>query len=179
MIEDPLYLPKDTMVFIMCDANSDLQMLNLSHIKKSLEIFGYNFTVQYVNDLPMVLRKMSPEDIQKEMGFYLDIPASEIGTTQLFKWYSYLSILRKARILKKHFMVLFADVSNFKDDVEKHYKDEPISYIHNGHKLIMDHHSANKILNRFNTSFSYLYSNNNILNYDFHQLIRMHDQPQI
>ena len=115
MIEDPLYLPKDTRVFIMCDANSDPQMINLSHIKKRLEIFGYSFTVQYVNDLPMVLRKMSPEDIQKDMGFYLDVPASDIGTTQLYKWYSYLSILRKARILKKHFMILFAYVSNFKE----------------------------------------------------------------
>jgi hypothetical protein len=179
MIEDPLYLPKDTRVFIMCDANSDPQMLNLSHIKKRLEIFGYSFTVQYVNDLPMILRNMSPEDIQKDMGFYIDVPASKIGTNQLYKWYSYLSVLRKARILKKHFLVLFADVSNFKNDVEIHHLDEPVRYIHDGHKLLMDHHTANKILTRFNTSSSYLYNNNNILNYDFHQLIRMHDQPKL
>ena len=158
----------------MCDAARDNEMHNLARLKNRLTIFGYTPTVQYLNDLPMFDRKMTPDEIQSELGFYYDVPASIIGTYQVLKWYSYLSILKKARVLRKPFVIFFAEVSSFTKDIRLKWSKSDVKYIMDEDYIILNEHDASQILKNFYSNNTSIYSKLFIENLTFNEVIKRH-----
>ena len=50
MIEDPLYLPKTTKVFIICDPYNELQMVRKKVLVEQADVHGYDTRIQYINE---------------------------------------------------------------------------------------------------------------------------------
>tara|TARA_Y100000385_G_C13100820_1_gene644409 strand:+ start:31 stop:576 length:546 start_codon:yes stop_codon:yes gene_type:complete len=163
MIEDPLYLPKTTKVFIICDPYNELQMTRKNMLVEQADIHGYETRTQYINKNSLG-QPATQESITKNMGFFIDLPASVIGTYALLEWYAYLSILRKGRILKDNFVILHAETSDFKNDILLTDMKYPCPYINHLQGLVMNSIFAEKILARFNTIFSQIYNSELVIN---------------
>ena len=145
MIEDPLYLPKDTRVFILTSAQKDSHIIAKQKLVAEFRVFGYNPTIQYYPTVNQVANH--------ELGFELPVRQKDVGLVGILQWYAYWSVLLKARKLEKHFIIAFSSVSNFKKDVPRSVlnhrmlsmgnpKISTSNYVH-----VMDHVGAQNILN--------------------------------
>ncbi len=177
MIEDPLYLPKTTKVFIICDPHNSIQMTRKNMLVEQADIHGYETRTQYINKNSLG-QPATQESITKTMGFFIDLPASVIGTYALLEWYAYLSILRKGRILKDNFVILHAETSDFKNDIRISDIKYSCAYINHLQGLVMNSIFAEKILNLFNTPFSEIYNSGLVINpkYNVQKAMANHGQ---
>ena len=146
MIEDPLYLPKDTRVFILTSAQKDSHIRAKQKLVAEFRVFGYAPTIQYYPTVNQVANH--------ELGFELPVREKDVGLIGVLQWYAYWSVLLKARKLEKHFIIAFSSVSNFRKDVPRSVlkssltnmgdpeNTEDTDYFH-----VMNHVGAQKILN--------------------------------
>ena len=144
MIEDPLYLPKDTRVFILTSAQKDSHIRAKQKLVAEFRVFGYNPTIQYYPTVNQVANH--------ELGFELPVREKDVGLIGILQWYAYWSVLLKARKLEKHFIIAFSSVSNFRKDVPRSLlkrnltsmgeEAENTDYFH-----VMNHVGAQNILN--------------------------------
>ena len=111
MIEDPLYLPKDTRVFILTSAQKDSHIRAKQKLDAEFRVFGYTPTIQYYPTVNQVANH--------ELGFELPVREKDVGLIGILQWYAYWSVLLKARKLEKHFIIAFSSVSNFRKDVPR------------------------------------------------------------
>ena len=65
MIEDPLYLPKDTRVFILTSAQKDSHIIAKQKLVAEFRVFGYSPTIQYYPTVNQVANH--------ELGFELPV----------------------------------------------------------------------------------------------------------
>ena len=145
MIEDPLYLPKDTRVFILTSAQKESHIISKQKLVAEFRVFGYSPTIQYYPTVSKV--------VNNDIGFDLAVSEANVGMNGVLQWYAYWSVLLKARKLEKHFIIAFSSVSNFKKDVPRSVlnhrmlsmgnpKISTSNYVH-----VMDHVGAQNILN--------------------------------
>ena len=122
--EDPLYLSKDTKVFIMIDPHSLNSMVDKRRVQKEFQTFGYkNISIQYHITTDQI------NDSVRKLG--IDIPAKKevIGVQGVIEWYTFANILRKARILEKHCIIAFPS-SHLKKDILLRNLDRDFIYHH-------------------------------------------------
>jgi len=146
MIEDPLYLPKDTRVFILTSAQKDSHIIAKQKLVAEFRVFGYAPTIQYYPTVNQVANH--------ELGFELPVRQKDVGLIGILQWYAYWSVLLKARKLEKHFIIAFSSVSNFKKDVPRSVLNHRMLSIgnpkgtrHANYVHVMDHVGAQNILN--------------------------------
>ena len=139
MIEDPLYLPKDTRVFILTSAQKDSHIRAKQKLVAEFRVFGYNPTIQYYPTVNQVANH--------ELGFELPVRQKDVGLIGILQWYAYWSVLLKARKLEKHFIIAFSTISNFTKDVPRSVLNNRIKSMSTPYVHVMDHVGAQNILN--------------------------------
>jgi hypothetical protein len=100
--EDPLYLPKDTKVFVIYDADSLDDTIARDEIFDMYERFGYQCNAQKLLSAEIINNSIEELDIDGIMTSRRDL-----STIEVRQWYTFINVLRKARILQKHFIVTF------------------------------------------------------------------------
>ena len=146
MIEDPLYLPKDTRVFILTSAQKDSHIRAKQKLDAEFRVFGYTPTIQYYPTVNQVANH--------ELGFELPVRQKDVGLIGILQWYAYWSVLLKARKLEKHFIIAFSSVSQFRQDIprdlllnkRKLHSGNPYNIRDTDYFHIMDHIGAQSIL---------------------------------
>lgn len=139
-MEDPLYLSKNTNAFVICNPNNLIQMKSKETIVNQLRTFGYEPSIQYY----VSVDKINNSD--EELGFNLPVKKEVIGVDGVQQWYTFMNVLRKARILKEHFIVCFDD-SEFRRDIPLKCLQFNSLYFHKG-ILLMNDISADKFIRR-------------------------------
>lgn len=113
--EDPLYLSKDTKVFIIIDPNDFHAMKDSERVQKEFRTFGYNnISVQYHVTIDQV------NDSARKLGIDLPVTKQDIGVKGVVEWYTFANVLRKARVLEKHCIIAFQS-SHLKKDISRSY----------------------------------------------------------
>ena len=146
MIEDPLYLPKDTRVFILTSAQKESHIISKQKLVAEFRVFGYSPTIQYYPTVSKV--------VNNDIGFDLAVSEANVGMNGVLQWYAYWSVLLKARKLEKHFIIAFSSVSQFRQDIprdlllnkRKLHSGNPHNIRDTDYFHIMDHIGAQSIL---------------------------------
>ena len=113
--EDPLYLSKDTKVFIIIDPNDFDAMKDSERVQKEFRIFGYNnISVQYNVKIDQI------NDSVRKLGIDLPTTKENMGVDGVIEWYTFANVLRKARILEKHCIIAFSS-SQLHKDISREY----------------------------------------------------------
>jgi len=138
--EDPLYLSKDTKVFIICNPHDMYAMVNKNRQIREFQRFGYtNISVQYYVKLDQI--NNSP----KELGIDINVKKEEVGVDAVYLWYTFANVLRKGRILGKHFIVAFTPSYLTKDISRKNLTKDKM--YHPNNMVVMNAAAADDILN--------------------------------
>jgi len=151
MIEDPLYLPKDTRVFILTSAQKDSHIRAKQKLDAEFRVFGYTPTIQYYPTVNQVANH--------ELGFELPVRQKDVGLIGILQWYAYWSVLLKARKLKKHFIVAFSSVSNFEVDIPRSVLNRRMISVETPYVHVMDHVGAQNILNSIEQKSTNIFKN--------------------
>jgi hypothetical protein len=152
MIEDPLYLPKDTKVFIICNPYDNNHMSKKIELEHNIMRYGYETNIQYY---------VKAKDIRDQtLGFTLPLSSAKIGDDSVYQWYTLYSVLIKARILRKKYIITFANFSRFDNDIRR---TSSHIQLHEGKRLLLDHKSSqfiidniHSIINKYSTVENYI-----------------------
>jgi hypothetical protein len=139
--EDPFYLPKDTKVFIICNPQDLHQMGDKRRVEQEFRSYGYdNISIQYY------VTKDQINDSINQLGLDLNIKTSDVGIEGIFEWYTFATILRKARILDQHVMIAFSS-SHLPRDIYRSVLKRDATY-HNKNIVILNAAACNDILDK-------------------------------
>lgn len=126
-VEEVFYIPRDTKIFIIYDRSSFDDMFIRDKTIHSFEYYGFNnISLQPLLDVDVI------NNSQEELGFpSLNTPMSRFTTTEIQQWYTFTNVLRKARALQKHFLVVFSGTS-IGSDIPREVFDHPFYGIRKG-----------------------------------------------
>lgn len=108
--EDPLYMPKDTKVFVIYDANSLDDTISRDRTIDMFGKYGYQCSNQRLLSVDTI------NNSYEELGFDgIQVDSSHLSVLEVRQWYTFINVLRKARVLQKHFIVSFTGSEVFGD----------------------------------------------------------------
>lgn len=108
--EDPLYLPKDTKVFVMYDADDLEDTIQRDRTFDLYGMYGYKCSAQRLLSVNTI------NNSYEELGFEgIMTSRRDLTVLEIRQWYTFINILRKARVLQKHFIVTFTGYNMLND----------------------------------------------------------------
>lgn len=102
--EEVFYIPRDTKVFCIYDPYSYEDNMQKDLTVNNFKTFGFNnISVQRLVRLDQV------NNSEEELGFPgLPVRKEQFSNEEIFQWYTFINICRKARILNGHFVLAFS-----------------------------------------------------------------------
>jgi hypothetical protein len=138
--EDPLYLPKDTKVFVVYDADNIEDTIQRDRIIDMYGMYGYECRVQRLLDVNTI------NNCDEELGFSsIQTSRRDLSVDEIRQWYTFVNILRKARVLQKHFIVTFTGY-RLDGDIERTYLSQAITILANGNACLVSTTEAGRIV---------------------------------
>jgi hypothetical protein len=140
--EDPLYLPKDTKVFVIYDA-SDLQdTIDRDKLFNSYGKYGYQCSAQQLLSVDII------NNSEVELGFDgIMTSRRDLSVLEIRQWYTFINVLRKARVLQKHFIVTLTGY-NLTEDITRRNLERPYTIFADGAACLVSTTEADRIIKR-------------------------------
>lgn len=140
--EDPIYLPKDTKVFIICDPNDMYSMEGKKRVEHEFRVFGYdNISIQYYVTLDQI------NDSVRKLGIDLPVRKETMGIAGVYEWYTFANVLKKARILENMFIVAFSS-SSLTKDIPRRIRRLDSTWYHDKDIAVLNNFGAQDILDK-------------------------------
>lgn len=141
MIEDPLYLSKDTRVFVIFDPEDIDDVEAKNTIVNEFNVWGYTCSAQHLLSVETI------NNSDTELGFEsINASSQYLSALEIRQWYTFINILRKARILNRHFMVVFPGIGRFARDFPKIYEQRPMSVFALGKGVCISPRKATELI---------------------------------
>lgn len=142
MIEDPLYLPKTTPVYMIGDFKNMQVYETSKHVEKEWNKFGYKVTRYKL--LPHTQYDFFPSVVNQFNSLNSNI--------KKINFISHVALWKKLRKFKKPSIIINYDNHLIKDIPVKHFKD-PFFYLMRSNSLVGDPNHPHFNLDKFNNYF--------------------------